>query len=205
MDRDEQLINALRTILGEEIQLDCLFSTDDEIFLVEDENNRSIIKSVPNKESFNIIEVEINGITNCRATHPDGSYVKGLLAVNRIRKSVHLLAVDDCVFSSVDPKRCDCLLFDDQWLCFVEFKLKAKKGRGAANLNKARKQLTTSIQFFRSELMKIDPTVFGFKPEAYAVMRTNVYPTISSSRNTVFTRFLEETGVPLFEANVKQF
>lgn len=209
MDSDAQLIDALCTIFGEEVQYTCLSTTNDERFLaVENENNRSVIVPIPSDAVFNItaIDLEDNNRIHYRATHPNGSNVLGLLAINQQHKAIHLLAVDHCVLSSADPKRCDCLLFDNQFLCFVEFKLDVEKKKNAtSNLNSARKQLATSIQFFGSQLTAVSPTVFGFKPEAYAVLRTNVYPKKRSQRETVFVKFLEETGVPLFEANVKQF
>lgn len=207
MDSDTQLINALRSILGEEVQFNCLTETHDEQFLVvEDENNRSIIQRVPDEITFTITQVEINSRIHHRTTDQNGHHVLGLLIINQTGKMVQLLAVDQCVFGSTEPRRCDCLLFDDQFLCFVELKLDVEKWKTAsANLNTARKQLTETIRFFRTQLITMSPTVFGFKPEAYAVMRTNVYPNMRSSRNIVFTRFLEKTGVPLFEANVKQF
>jgi len=116
------------------------------------------------------------------------------------------LALDACFFQSDDPKRCDCILFDDRYLCFVELKLNVNVRRQAADkLNDARRQLGSSIQFFKIKILPHLSSAVAYKLEAYAVMQDNIYPSNRASRNTVFVRFLEEHGVALFEKNTKSF
>lgn len=132
--------------------------------------------------------------------------VLGLLVENPMQQPIYLLALDTCFFDSSDPKRCDCLLFDNHYLCFVELKLNVNVRRQAADkLNDARSQLGSSIQFFKINVLPNLSSAVAYKLEAYAVMQDNIYPSNRASRNTVFVRFLEEHGVELFEKNTKSF
>ena len=70
--------------------------------------------------------------------------------VNSAGSSIYLFAIDGCFFASDDPKRCDCLVCDEQCLCFVELKLDVTSSRQATSkLKDARNQLGTTIIFFK--------------------------------------------------------
>lgn len=125
---------------------------------------------------------------------------------NPTKRSIHLLATDGCFFTSADPKRCDCLVFDDQYLCFVELKLDVTSPRQAASkLKNARNQLGATIIFFKNAFNSITQNFWGFDLEAYAVMHTKLYPRQSASRLQIYVGFLEEYGVRLYEKNAKTF
>lgn len=125
---------------------------------------------------------------------------------NTIRQEIHLLATDHCFFTSVDEKRCDCIVFDDHDCCFIELKLNVQKWKKFAdNAQEAKKQLGNTIRFFEAANEVNPQEFFGFKREAYIVMRDNIYPKSIAARNESRVRFLQEYKVPLFEQNKKSF
>ena len=133
-------------------------------------------------------------------TERDGFYIK-----NSRQKEIHLLATDQCFFTVTDEKRCDCIVFDDDYYCFVELKLSVKPRNFGDNAKEARKQLGNTIRFFE-ETSKADFQIFlEFKREAYVVMRDHVYPRNIAARKEAHIRFLQEYKVPLFEQNKKEF
>lgn len=126
--------------------------------------------------------------------------------VNPAGKSIYLFATDGCFFASDDPKRCDCLVCDDQCLCFVELKLDVTSPRQATSrLKDARNQLGATITFFKDAFSSITQNFWGFNLEAYIVMQTRLYPRQSASRVQIFVSFLEEYGVKLYEKDTKTF
>ncbi len=129
----------------------------------------------------------------------------GFLVKNDNNLRICLLALDGCFFRSDDSQRCDCLVFDDNYLCFVELKIEVGRRQSTRKLRDARDQLGASIQFFRENLLCDPSTSVDYKLEAYAIMQDNVYPRNSASRNIVFVQFLEKYGVELFETNTKTF
>ena len=71
-------------------------------------------------------------------------------------RPVHLATIDKCLIGRVRPapKRCDCVLFDDLDVRFIEFKLRAKGQANADDQNQetrliqAGNQLLAGIQQF---------------------------------------------------------
>lgn len=130
----------------------------------------------------------------------------GLHVENLNKKQIYLLALDHCFFKDYEDTRCDCIIFDDSCLCFVELKLNVGKYDQATEaLKKARKQLGTTIQFFKTALQLKSKNFFNFNLEAYVVMQSTVYPRKRASRDAIFVKFLEDFGVELFEKNSKTF
>ena len=129
--------------------------------------------------------------------------LQGFLISNPQGKEIHLLAVDHCLFGPADPSRCDCIVFDDKFFCFVELKVGVGLRKSAANLNEARDQLGATIRYFRGNAHSID--TYGFVLEAYVVMRSDVYPKHSNRWLQVSVAFLEKYGVRVFERNEKVF
>jgi hypothetical protein len=119
---------------------------------------------------------------------------------NPSEKVICFLAVDQCILGNDGSKRCDCVVFDEHCLCFVELKLNVTKARQGADRSKeAREQLAHTITYFKDLGYLIDK----HELEAYIAMRSYVYPR-SSNRN-VREKFFMDNGVPLFEQNWKKF
>ena len=123
------------------------------------------------------------------------------------RKKIHHLAVDHCFFDrSYSGDRCDCIVFDDVYFCFVELKLNLRTKKGAAkHLRKARKQLGSVIQEFKRTFQNNSKDFLGYILEAFIVMYKQRYPKDTASRKIRAVHFLEEYGVALFETNEKVF
>lgn len=79
---------------------------------------------------------------------------------NPHQKEIGFLAVDACIFSSYDASRCDCIIFTDESFCFIELK-SCKNKNESSNRQKAKKQLKTTIELFKSKV------VFETQLEAY--------------------------------------
>lgn len=127
----------------------------------------------------------------------------GFHIYNPREKMIYVFATDNCFFHSQDGKRCDCIVFDDACLCFVELKLEVGTHRQATEKAKdAREQLGTTITFFKNAF---NNAFMEFKLEAYLVMRDNVRPAQSAQRIEVFVNFLKTYGVPLKELSDKEY
>ncbi len=103
----------------------------------------------------------------------DSIYLTGFQIHNPKGKSVHVLCIDNCLkYQSEDDKnpekRCDCVVFDDVYFCFIELKLNvSSRDQVTYNANKARKQLGRTIQYFDYFL---GTGYFGYIREAYTVL-----------------------------------
>ena len=71
--------------------------------------------------------------------------------VNSNQKEIGFLAVDECLFDSSDGSRADCIVFDDEVLCFIELK-HCKNKNIPRNRQKAKKQLMAIIDFFKKNI-----------------------------------------------------
>lgn len=159
------------------------------------------------REKFVVLEMELADGKRRAAIR---EWVDGgkstFLVFNPTQKAIYLLALDSCFFTDTEPKRCDCMLFDDQVICFVELKLDVTSRRQGSNrLSDARKQLGETIVFFRNKLSPLTKPFFSFELEAYIVMRTNIYPRHRAGKETRRVAFLDQYGVKLFEENEKTF
>lgn len=106
----------------------CLTSTQVEIFSVAEE-----CKSEGQKGKCYLIENAEEGI---------------LKVANSSKKAIFLLAIDDCIFSSADPSRCDCAVFDDKCFYFIEIKDSYSKKQRSDHRDKASSQLRSALEFF---------------------------------------------------------
>ena len=73
---------------------------------------------------------------------------------NSEKKEIGFLAVDECLFDSSEGSRADCMVFDEEVVCFIELK-DCKNKNIPANRRKAKKQLIAVIEFFQ-ENIKLD-------------------------------------------------
>jgi hypothetical protein len=109
----------------------CLTSTQVEMFSVSEEP-----KSDGQKGKCYLIENTEEGI---------------LKVSNASGKIVFLLAIDDCIFSSSDEKRCDCAIFDDKAFYFIEIKDSGSKKQLSGHRDKAISQLRSALTFFTQQ------------------------------------------------------
>jgi hypothetical protein len=183
MSRDTILITSLYELFVDRPIKNCLDSNNAvQLVVYEDVNGRACIETVE---------------------HP--SSIIGFLVQNPSKKRIYLLALDHCFFEDHEDTRCDCIIFDDHYFCFVELKLNVRPRRATQELKSARRQLGVTIQFFKATLLPKSKNFFNFTLEAYVVMQTPVYPRKRAGRDIVFVKFLEDFGVELYERNSKSF
>ncbi len=100
------------------------------------------------KEAFEIFDHEED--KKCYIIEENGQFK----VLNSNQKEIGFLAVDECLFDSSDASRADCVVFDNEVICFVELK-SCKNKNISRNRQKAKKQLLSLIEFFQ-EKIKID-------------------------------------------------
>ncbi len=73
--------------------------------------------------------------------------------INHNNQNIRFLAVDKCLFFDGDKfKRCDCLLYNEDYLCFVELKkVDTTRNRNSAKKT-ARAQLYSTIRIFKEKM-----------------------------------------------------
>jgi hypothetical protein len=70
---------------------------------------------------------------------------------NAQKKEIGFLAIDECLFNSSNGTRADCLIFDNEVVCFIELK-DCKNKNISRNRQKAKKQLVAIIEFFQKNI-----------------------------------------------------
>ena len=97
------------------------------------------------KKSFEIFDHKID--KKCHIVENNGQF----RVLNSDEKEIGFLAVDECLFGSSDGSRSDCIVFDDEVLCFIELK-DCKNKNIPANRRTAKKQLISIIEFFEDNI-----------------------------------------------------
>ena len=73
--------------------------------------------------------------------------------INSNQKEIGFLAVDECLFDSSEGSRSDCIIFDDEVLCFIELKhCKNKKQLITKHRRKSKNQLIMTIEYFQKNI-----------------------------------------------------
>lgn len=97
------------------------------------------------KESFEIFDHEED--KKCYIVEENGQF-----KVNNLQqKEISFIAVDECLFTSSDGSRADCIIFDDEVFCFIELK-HCKNKNISRNRQKAKHQLMATIEFFKEKI-----------------------------------------------------
>jgi hypothetical protein len=97
------------------------------------------------KKDFEIFDHEED--KKCYIIEENGQFK----VLNANEKEIGFLAVDECLFDSSDGSRADCIIFDDEVLCFIELK-HCKNKNIPRNRQKAKKQLVAIIEFFQDNI-----------------------------------------------------
>ena len=105
---------------------------------IEEENCLEII----NEKYFEIFDHEID--KRCYMVSENGQFKVS----NSCQKELNFVAIDNCLFDSLDGERSDCMVFDDKIICFIELK-NCKNKNISKNRKKAKSQLISTIEFFR--------------------------------------------------------
>jgi hypothetical protein len=144
---------------------------------------------------FEIIDRQIS-----RCILQEGHSESGHLWVsNQNKKQIHFLAIDKCLFfdNPIDPSRCDCALFDENRICFVEIKESNKSNRRKRRIE-AIEQLAKTINLFKDS--GVESTQFD------ALVCFSTYQAFPKRRNLdKEIEFLNNCGGFLYEGNLEEF
>jgi len=100
-----------------------------------------------NKKSFEIFDHKVD--KKCHIVETNGQF----RVLNSDEKEIGFLAVDECLFDSSDGSRSDCIIFDEDVLCFIELKhCKNKKQLITKHRRKSKNQLITTIEYFQKNI-----------------------------------------------------
>ncbi len=124
---------------------------------------------------------------------------------NEGTNKVAVWSVDGCFLSSTQNERCDCIFFDENDFCFVEFKLNATSSNPKTivqNRIKAVGQLKRMFEFIKNHFNLNHFDFIGYSLEAYICTPT-FYPNKNTAISDFAVEFLEDYGVKLFEKNEK--
>lgn len=103
---------------------------------------------------------------------------------NETSQSVHLVAIDCCLFASDDPSRCDCALVQDETIHFVEFK-HGKYARRTERIRDCIRQLANSINdFYNAGVLPPQHTVLAIACVGF----TEEYPPQNASLEALQAR-----------------
>lgn len=70
--------------------------------------------------------------------------------INNTQEPIYFLPTDSCVYDSSDNTRCDCIVYNDDTMCFIELKCIKLKNL-TKNRKKAESQLEETIKNFLEE------------------------------------------------------
>ncbi len=145
--------------------------------------------------TFEIIDKQ-----SSRCILQEGHSESGHLWVNNLlKKQLYFLAIDKCLFfdKSGEPSRCDCALFDENRICFVEIK-ESNKSQRSKRREKAIDQLAKTINLFKNsgvEFPQFDALICFSNYQAYP-KRRNLDKEIA---------FLNDCGGFLYEGKLEEF
>ncbi|GEM_PF-833853 len=188
MKRDKAMVAQLTEVFSQQAIQACLETESQACFYIcdslhDDVNEKTFIVTTETEQGFKII--------------------------NSQQKTIYHLPIDHCFFEHVtmyQGKRCDCIIFDDTYFCFVELKLNVISYRKATDkADETRKQLGAVIEYFKNSFQTATKDFLAYNLEAYIVMQSRIYPRHRARLNLIQGRFLELYGVKLFEKNEKEF
>lgn len=112
-----------------------------------------------------------------------------------------LLQVDNGLIKSHDVRKCDCIIVNDAYIGFIEFKANANSDCNMTMKKhcwKAMEQLKATIEVFNQCYKPQGKTIKSYRSnvEAFICFRLG-YPKIKSSQINYRVRFKDDTGIPL--------
>ena len=112
-----------------------------------------------------------------------------------------LLQVDNGLIKSHDVRKCDCIIVNDAYIGFIEFKANATSDCNMTvrkNCWKAMEQLKATIEVFNQRYIHQRKNIKSYRSnvEAFICFRPG-YPKTKSSQINYRVRFKDDTGIPL--------
>jgi hypothetical protein len=192
MSRGTEVIAALKELHPDRDIDICLatYKNASDFVVLEDTNNVACIEFIDDSVPIFI---------------DDSVPIDGFKVSNLKHRNINLLATDHCFFADDDRiKKCDFVLFDDIYFCFVELKLNVTR-KPSDKIHEAQEQLGTTIDFLRNSFSQKSKRFFNFELEAYVVMQSRIYPKHPAGKAHRRVSFKDKYQVKFFEQNSKTF
>lgn len=143
----------------------------------------------------------ISGFVSATFGQYEDAAQKYFLVENPTAMPFALLQVDNGLIKSHDVRKCDCIIVNDTYIGFIEFKANATSDCNLTvkkNCWKAMEQLKATIEVFNRCYKPQGKTIQSYrsKVEAFICFRSG-YPKTKSSQINYRVRFKEENGIPL--------
>ncbi|MDM8525953.1 hypothetical protein QUF80_21475 [Desulfococcaceae bacterium HSG8] len=118
-------------------------------------------------------------------------------------KPIRFLSLDHCLFFDDGPKKCDFVLYDETFFCFIELKAVRRDVHNKRKTAKryAEKQLLATIELFQKELKSFGSRVL----EAYLCIGYRTGRPSILSRSQRAKRDFVKLGVKLYDGCRKEF
>lgn len=121
---------------------------------------------------------------------------------------INFVPIDKCIFTDGDGKKCDCLLYTDNELSFIEIKNPSNTDHGSKqrkNLKRiAVEQLENTIKEFKN-IINLDSYSFKNIEAILSLSWKPSRPLISCNKTNKRVEFYETYGVDLIEGNEKRY
>lgn len=166
-----------------------------------------ILESTKDEHIVDSESQRISGFVS--ATFGQAEYVsrKYFIVENPTASPYALLQVDNGLVKSHDVRKCDCIIVNDVYIGFIEFKANATSECDVTvkkNCWKAMEQLKATIDTFNRCYKLQGKDIKSCRPsvEAFICFRQD-YPKVTSSQINYRVRFKEENGISLSFDRVK--
>jgi hypothetical protein len=122
--------------------------------------------------------------------------------INHKKQAIRFLAVDKCLFFDSDKfKRCDCIIYNEKYFCFVELKkVEVTRNRNSAKKT-ARAQLHSTIKIFREKVDLKNMTLEAYQCVGYKPSN----PATLASSQSARVEFEENLNTRLYNGCQKNF
>jgi len=125
--------------------------------------------------------------------------------VNNTDNDILFLKTDACIYTSKAPKRCDCIVYNDDTLCFIELK-STKRTQWKSWRKSAEEQLKETILNFRNEDITQNKTLEAYMCCTYCDINDKLTKISRASNNSdTITYFEDELKTALYCDTKKEF
>lgn len=119
--------------------------------------------------------------------------------INNTKKEIFFLAIDKCIYDTVEHKKCDFAVFDKKTFCFVE--IKDTCNRSTEHKKKSLAQLETTITKFKAAIDFSEYELEAIISWKHRPLR----PAVSTLMQSAKSNFMFNLNTKLMEGNQKEF
>ncbi len=124
---------------------------------------------------------------------------------NNTSDFLHLLKTDSCVYISKAPKRCDCIIYNNHTVCFIELKL-TKRTQWKSWRNSAEEQLEATILQLKDKDITQNKALEAYMCCTYCDINDKITKiSRATNKNETITYFEDELNTALYCDTKKEF